>query len=254
MSNRSYKATSTLGAEKRRINAYNASLASRRQAAAIARSITPAMLATPAYLGRMSGTTQQAMRTGGWAGPSRSGASELKFVDTSNIGVAPASGVMTLGALCNGLVPGSGANNRIGRKIVMKSILLRWSIALSPTTTQGGTFRVMIVYDKQANATAPAVTDILLSANYTSQMNLSNRDRFVVLADVITDPISAGGNYSISGKLFKKLNLETMYNPGVAGTIGDITTGSLYVLIGNNGTFATAQPVITYETRVRYED
>ena len=45
-----------------------------------------------------------------------------------------------------------------------------------------------------------------------------------------------------------------MYNAGVAGTIGDITTGSLYVLIGNNGTFATAQPIITYETRVRYED
>lgn len=239
---------------QKKINNYNATLARRKQAQAIARAITPAMLATPAYLSRLSGTTQQAIRTGGWASPSRAGSQELKFVDTSNIGVQPASGVMTVGALCNGIVPGSGASNRIGRKIVMKSILLRWSIALSPTTTQGGTFRVMIVYDKQANATAPVVTDILLSANYTSQNNLSNRDRFVILSDMITDPISAGGNYSLSGKLYKKLNLETMYNAGVAGTIGDITTGSLYILIGNNGTFATAQPIITYETRVRYED
>lgn len=239
---------------QKKINNYNATLARRRQAQAIARAITPGMLASPAYLGRLSGTTQQAMRTGGWASPSRAGAGELKFVDTTNALVTLGAGTLAVGALCNGIVPGSGANNRIGRKIVMKSVLIRWSVALQATTVGGGSVRMMLVYDKQANATAPAVTDVLVQNTFTSPNNLSNRDRFVVLWDEVTDSISINNNYSISGKFYKKLNLETMYNAGTAGTIGDITSGSLYVLIGNNGGFTTAQPQITYETRVRYLD
>lgn len=206
----------------------------------------------PIYMKRTSATTAQAIRVGGYARPSKSG--ELKFNDTLNTLVTLNSGTMALGALLNGLVPGSGANNRIGRKIVMKSVLIRYSVSLQATTTGGGTARIMLVYDKQANAAAPGVTDLLLSNTFTSPNNISNKDRFVVLSDIITESMSTQNNFSISGKFYKKLNLETMYNTGTAGTIADITTGSLYVFLGNNGGFSVAQPQITYETRIRFTD
>ena len=45
------------------------------------RGITPSMLASRQYLAGLSGTSAQALRTGGWANPSRGG--ELKFIDTN---------------------------------------------------------------------------------------------------------------------------------------------------------------------------
>lgn len=206
----------------------------------------------------MSGTTQQAIRTGGWADPSRMGLGELKFVDTQPT-FGPAAGALTfqtpgVSNLINGIVPGSSASQRIGRKVVLKSILIRYTWALAPTSTGGSPLRILVVYDKQANAAAPGVTDILLANEFNSQNNLSNRDRFVTIFDHITEPIAAGETYSVSGTLFKKLNLETMFNAGTAGTIGDITSGSMYITFAQNGNILTASPAATTSIRVRYTD
>lgn len=217
----------------------------------VLRGIKASDLASPAYLGALSGTSRQALRTGGWANPSRM--SELKFVDTNIAGGATGITIGVQGLL-NGLVPGSNASQRIGRKVVMKSVYLRYRIQLAATTVGGGKMRLMLVYDKQSNAAAPAITDILLTNNWTSPNNLSNRDRFTVLCDHISDCISVGGDFLASGEIYKKVNLETFFNAGVAGTIGDITSGSLYLLYGNSGTFTTAQPTIDYDTRIRYSD
>lgn len=200
-----------------------------------------------------SSTDRQAMRTGGWANPSRSG--ELRFIDNVN-NTGPTIGVSTFttGLLLNGCAQGSDASSRQGRKIVLKSILCRYSFAMTSTSTFGSQFRILIVYDKQANAAAPAITDILLTDNYSSQNNLSNRDRFVTVFDHITDSISNSGNFTCSGKLYKALNLETMFNAGSAGTIGDITTGSLYMFVAQQGLIGVANPTQMTRIRVRFED
>ena len=80
-------------------------------------------------------------------------------------------------------------------------------------------------------ATAPVITDILLANDFTSPNNLSNRDRFVTLSDYVTEQLSTASNLSDTGVIRKGLNLETMFNAGSAGTIGDITSGSVYEVI-----------------------
>ena len=206
---------------------------------------------------QISGTSQQAMRTGGWANPAQM--TELKFKDvattSSTLGVAAAT-FTTPGPtfLLNGLVPGSGADQRIGRRCTIKSLYIRATAALAPTTIRGCCVRFMVVYDKQANATAPAVTDILATDSFYSPNNLSNRDRFVVLVDHVTDAVETNANYLVAFTIYKKLNLETMFNAGTAGTIADITSGSLYVLAAQNGDAAIAAPVVTWYSRIRYSD
>jgi len=199
------------------------------------------------------GTNQQAMRTGGWANPARGG--ELKFVDVSvpalNI---PTTAVWTTGQLLNGLVPGSAATERIGRKVTMKSFLIRYTISLASTTTFGSPFRILVVYDKQANATAPAITDILLADAFNAPNNLSNRDRFVTIFDRITEGLSVQGDFAMADVLFKRSNLEVMFNAGNAGTIGDITSGSVYLFACQTGSAASTAPVMIYRSRIRYTD
>jgi len=207
-------------------------------------------------MGPRSSLASQAMRTGGWANPSRGG--ELKFIDSTQTAVALATAATFLAPigfrLLNGTTQGTDATERVGRKIVLKSLLVRGSFSLAATSTGGSPLRVLVIYDKQANATAFGVTDALLADEFVSPNNLSNRDRFVTICDQIVDPISAGGDYSRSFTIFKKLNLETMYNSGSSGAIGDITSGSMYILFAQDGKIATAAPTIDWRARVRFED
>lgn len=210
----------------------------------------------PRSMSSQSGTTRQAMRVGGWANPSKGG--ELKFVDTSFTLTPPIGGsdFTTPGAtsLVNGIANGSSAETRIGRKVTLKSILIRYSYALAATSVGGATGRLMVVYDKQSNATAPLETDILLADNFLSPNNLSNRDRFVTLFDHITDPISVQNNYTVSSTLYKAINLEENFNAGSAGTIGDITSGAIYCLMAQTGSITIAAPQMQIRCRVRYTD
>jgi len=202
---------------------------------------------------RPASTAAQAIRTGGWANPATG--PEKKFVDTSST-FNPAFATVTFvgPTLVNGIATGTDASTRIGRKAIMKSILLRFTCSLAATSTAGGSFRILVVYDKQANATAPAVTDILLADAFNSPNNLSNRDRFVTIFDHLSDPIDAGGPHEYGGTLYKKINLETMWNAGTDALIGSIASGSIYIIVAQSGSIGTANPAVTIRTRVRYTD
>lgn len=205
----------------------------------------------PSTLGPIS---RQSVRVGAYGTSSP----ELKFVDNvNNANLAGSSAFVAPSAttLLNGLVPGSTASQRIGRKILMTSLYIRWSFRMAPTATQGAPLRVVVVYDKQANAAAPAVTDIFTVDDFLSPNNLSNRDRFVTLCDEITEPIGTTGvAYQVAGTIYKKINLETMFNAGTAGTIADITSGSVYLVFAQGGQIATASPNFSWYSRIRYSD
>jgi len=210
------------------------------------------VLRQPLSLGATAG---QAMRTGGWAygsGP------EVKFKD-SNAATTLAIGAATFttpaaALLLNGLVPDSTATGRIGRKVNFKSLYMRWTGAIAAATTLGGCIRTIVFYDKQANAAAPAVTDLLLADDFHSPNNLSNRDRFVVLVDHVSTPISAINEFVTCNQIYKKINLETMFNAGTAGTIADITSGSIYVMFAQSGNMGVAAATVTWRARLRYTD
>jgi len=201
---------------------------------------------------RLSAVSQQALRVGGWASPSRMG--ELKFHDTDTVATVALAVTWNGAILLNGLVPGSLATQRIGRKVVLKSLLMRYRGLIAPTSVGGSPIRMLIVYDKQANATAPTILDILEQDQFTSPNNLSNRDRFVTLCDHISQPLSQNGNQGIADVIYKPLNLETMFNDGVTGTIGDITSGSIYFFYCQTNGISVAGPVFEWDFRVRFSD
>lgn len=202
---------------------------------------------------RSIGFVRQANAVGGFAG--RASKSELKFIDvTANNDPPIGATTFSAGTLLNGCIPGSNATNRIGRKIHMKSLVLRWGVNLRSTSVAGGNVRVLVVYDKQSNAAAPAITDILLTDDFYANNNLSNRDRFLTLIDIISPCVSTGGDVTCSGVEYRKLNLESMFNTGTAGTVADITTGSVYIFVAQTGTITTTAPDFFASARIKFLD
>jgi len=189
---------------------------------------------------------------------------ELKFTDNTTT-ITPTAGVSSFVAftgaagagasqLLNGLVPDSTATGRIGRRVIMKSLYIRVLATLATTSTQGAPIRMLVVYDKQSNGAAPAVTDVMTTNSFISVNNISNRDRFVTLCDQVLPNIGTGGNFTENLVVYKKINLPVQYNAGTAGTIADITSGSIYITFAQGGTILTVGPSITYYARVRYTD
>lgn len=236
---RKYKAKSNQGTDTRR-SSYMAGATIRR--ASYMKKTSPPSASTAA----------QAIRTGGWANPTSSGESKFIDVDTT---FNPGAGVRTFvgPALVNGIATGTTASTRIGRKVAIKSLLVRATGSIA-TATKGGSFRILVVYDKQANAQAPAITDVLLADDFNSPNNLSNRDRFVTIFDQIMGPVDVGGPNQVSDTYYKKLNLEQMFNAGTDNTIGSITSGSIYIFVAQSGAMATNTPSVVMSTRVRYTD
>lgn len=169
-------------------------------------------------------------------------------------------------------VPGTDYTNRIGRKITNKSIYIRgriqleWSLVV-PSGSPAQLARMIIFVDQQPNGAVPIVTDLLNNATPEAQLNLNNRDRFRVFCDKqwTFDPVYSSAvatqsfgmmNHTISGlKKYKKLNLETVFNAGTAGTIADINSGALYMFwLGSAaaGTMVDCNAIVS--TRVRFDD
>lgn len=206
------------------------------------------------------GARNVGLRSGGFAGrPGSRG--ELKWLDTTSTSAAVSvSGGL---ALLNGCAPGTGPSQRIGRRINMKSLILRFTFgaATASSTIFQGRIKIWIVADTQANATTPAFSDIFTApaqclANAVA--NLDNRDRFKVLwkKSVLLD--QAGGHPAAYFDANIRLRCTTTYNAGTAGTVADIQTNALYLVAAYTQATSTVAPTndprLTYYARVRYSD
>lgn len=213
----------------------------------------------------------------------RSHAVEIKWVDVTNGGTPPVDLTMsqtTANSLMNGLLLGTGPNQRLGRKIRLKSLRLRGIIRKAQGTAPGldGDFgRVFVVYDRQANAVGPAYADLMQSTDLASNQsstvwdhfNMSNSDRFKILrsyeynaypstAASITgqpaqEPVEAQQTRIIDD-FIPLTDLVTQYNSGNTGGVADITTGSLYVFAQGNELVANATMKFSFTARLRFED
>jgi len=169
---------------------------------------------------------------------------------------------------------GADMNQRIGRKILLKSVYIRGYVRTEAATstlplvnTIGQMGRFIIFADLQPNGAAPAVTALLKEASPASQLNIDNRDRFKVYCDreFIFDPYGASTtatqtylsctNQIRAIKKFKKINLEMIFNATNGGTIADVNSGALYMLwIGNVAAGTNTNMSASLSTRVRYSD
>jgi hypothetical protein len=187
---------------------------------------------------------------------------ELKFLDSTATNVAVTT--TWQGLLINGIAQGSDFNQRIGRKSTMKSILFNGNFFPTASTAnayQGIYMRTVIIYDTQPNSgTFPTGTDIFVSNDPNSPLNLNNRDRFQVLLDVrkqlgsfqtdATPKLVAGSPSNAYWNKYRKCNKETIFS-GTAATLASISTGSMYLFF--IGDFNSVS-MIDYYTRIRFTD
>lgn len=181
---------------------------------------------------------------------------ERKNVDVqSTLTPTAASNQFAGPVLLNGLAQGDTANQRAGRQVTLKSLLLRYSWEMGAGSSGGSPARILIVYDRQTNGSAHGITDLLSLDQFNSPLNLSNKDRFLVLADVLTSPISIVGDVSVADVIIRKFKqLNTMFNTGSTGAVADITTGSIYLWVAQTNDIGATAPVFTFYNRIRYTD
>lgn len=165
---------------------------------------------------------------------------ELKVVDTANATyLCDTVGTVTL---IGGVATGNDFTDRVGRKVLWKSVLINGYVQPQDATADASLSRVMLVYDSQANGALATIANILTAVNVNSPNNLNNRDRFKVIMDkrVTTGFYNTTATSSVADKTiaevrkFKKLNLETIFGGTTAG-IASIQSGALLlVTIGSN--------------------
>jgi len=173
------------------------------------------------------------------------------------------------GNLLNGTVVGTDYYHRRGHNITITSIHLRGHIAPLATNTSDR-IAYAIVFDRQANGTAPVWGDVFqntdsggsVSTTTLAQNNIQNSDRFLVLRhETLLMPsltVAVGVETNVgyhdpmqktSIDFFKKLSLPVRYD-GDTGAIADIVSGSIYLL--TIGSTATAGWSLFYSSRIRF--
>lgn len=160
--------------------------------------------------------------------------SELKHIDTNLAGaVAAAGGIQVL----NDVSQGTSTTSRVGNQLYNVKLNIRGHVVLAATQA-GDLFRYIIFKDKQTDGSAPAVLDILETANVDANYNLDKvGSRFVILADRYVPIQQAAATVTtpyVPFALYKKLNFVTYYT-GNAGTVSDISTNGLFVLTISQG-------------------
>lgn len=180
------------------------------------------------------------------------GKGEFKAVDVLSTATCDTASAV---ALLNGIARGDEINERTGREVTMKSIQFTYTATVTTGTGTDQRQRVLLVYDRQTNGAALTAAQVLNAADTLSPRNLENRRRFKILYDR-THTLNASGETgsAVTRRFFRRLAHPVTFNSGDAGTVADITTGSLYlVVVGSNAAGVTAGAV-AYSSRIRYVD
>lgn len=204
---------------------------------------------------------------------------ELKKWDSGDVVLAglPATQDFILAADNNGAAVtifgpavGSQINERIGRRVIVRSVQVRgwWQPAAGATYNEQFS-RLIIGIDTQANGTAttPTITELLGNgaavpvASALSFNNLNNRSRFKILYDwklgnVVMNGVGtllAPGANSITIDWYKKVNFAVTFNSGTTGSPAETITNRLFAFACGTRT-TTAAGQFTLQSRVRFLD
>lgn len=183
---------------------------------------------------------------------------EFKFNDTSVQVLAMAGISSWTQILCNGIGTGTDYNSRIGRRLTIKSILVKvtnYNYTLGTNIGHPFQQRVIILRDRQPNGVAFTPGELLQNVTstpvaLTSPPNINNQPRFHILADELMTvqmhgSISEGRGYY---KFYKRVNIPVQYN-GTGPTIGSIADNAIYVI-----SFSNDDNEAVFYTRVRFTD
>ncbi len=177
------------------------------------------------------------------------------------------------------LAQGAGSDQRIGRKVKIRSVQLRFIVnnlslrSTLPSAPADGLWptRTMLVYDKQANAGLPSYSDIVADNLGAGDeplafKNLNNKERFVILYDNYDCSEQGDGKKNSSCRsLISGLDTLTEIQSGavyrtmdmdcVFGLTNEPITGAIYMVTCGGRSSATFEPIDgKWVTRVRYVD
>lgn len=164
--------------------------------------------------------------------------------------------------LLNGCTPGDLIDSRHGQHIKMLTNLIKFDCFPDTTVPQSQVIRCMLIWDRQSNAAAPTVTDVLKTATVESMINLDGAWRFKILKDqnVNLQVLAGAGNGTTDNfhvqikhyKWFTRLGLPTVFNAGTAGNEADIESGALYFLALGSNAAGSSDVVMNVNSRTRF--
>lgn len=162
-------------------------------------------------------------------------------------------------ALIATIAQGASVNQRVGKKIRLKSLACR-GLFYNDTSATYNDVAMLIVYDRRPTASLPAITDILVAANSAAFNNDANSGRFQILKRddfLMQGPAAlatgATDTSAISADFYMSLrNLPLTFKAAGTGAMGDIEEGALYLVTvgsgaGGSNTGAFAQ--LAFRTR-----
>ncbi len=172
---------------------------------------------------------------------------ERKFRDVINVTINPVKQQgSVIGEALLTIDAGTSESQRLGRKIVLTKISLRFKVFLNPDFAYGNVVRIMIVVDKQCNGVMFTVPEVLdkgpdTEETYHSFMQLANKGRFKILMDKfiqmnyltgVKTSGTAGTGHGVSRNFeyHKDCAIPILYD-GVVGSITERCCNNIGVLI-----------------------
>lgn len=196
----------------------------------------------------------------------------VSLVDAYPVGNALVNGGVTH---LNPITMGNGGWQRDGQRCNMKSVQIK--MAISPTNTNTAALgysmcRVAVVYDKYSNgspsvpAVKPTITEIYAASSASNgtpstialpmaPLNITNRKRFIVLADQVFQLPALGINGAVAPgnvcsfrpsdlifeRFIKLRDLPNIYKiDSQSGLTADTKNGALYLVVFNDDPTVTA--------------
>lgn len=200
-------------------------------------------------------------RTGGYYGRFAGPGAELKFFDTSLSFSFDATGEVPATGQLNLIPQGVTESTRVGRKCVLKSIMIRGIMTFAPSTAANASTNcfLYVVLDKQCNGAAAGVGDVFTSNLLPVAMhNLSNSQRFVILKKMKWNFSSQAGvttaynNVTKTMEMYKKCTIPLEFS-STTGAITELRSNNVFLLAGSDN---TTDDLVSFAgtCRVRFSD
>lgn len=169
---------------------------------------------------------------------------------------ADTTGTITLIAT---IPQGATQVTRVGKKVMLKSLMFRGHCNASTATTVAVATQI-VVYDRRPTGALPAITDVLNSISSQSMNNDNNSGRFLilkredkVLSGNVTTPATGLEIQNVDWWLSLR-GLPAVYNSAGTGAIADIEEGALYQITVGSVAAGTGAAAYNGAFRTRYVD
>lgn len=184
---------------------------------------------------------------------------ETGFVDVASTSYnLDTTGSITL---LNTVAQGASVSQRVGKKIVLKSLQMRGQM-VNNSTAISNDVAFLIVYDRRPTGALPAITDILASVNAQAMNNDANSGRFVIIKRC--DELLLGNTSAVASLTERTAlgtdhyiplgNKPTTYKAAGTGAIADIEQGALYFVTVGNAVAGTSAAIVNCTFRLRFQD